>query len=236
MARINLLPWREWERERKRKEFLGNLAGVLVGAVALVLVFGWYLDGQIESQQERNAFLEREITELDRKIAEIENLQKTRDELLARMRVIQELQGNRPVIVRIFDELVRTLAKGVHFRELTMQGNRLTVAGVAESNNRISSLMRNLAKGVHFRELTMQGNRLTVAGVAESNNRISSLMRNLDNSEWFANPNLKTIKEDPENPDYGAQASTFNLTFVQVSPNKPEDETQAPAPATRGGR
>jgi len=201
MARINLLPWREWERERKRKEFLGNLAGVLVGAVALVLVFGWYLDGQIESQQQRNAFLEREITELDRKIAEIENLQKTRDELLARMRVIQELQGNRPVIVRVFDELVRTLAKGVHFRELTMQGNRLTVAGVAESNNRISSLMRNL-----------------------------------DNSEWFANPNLKTIKEDPENPDYGAQASTFNLTFVQVSPNKPEDETQAPAPATRGGR
>lgn len=202
MARINLLPWREWERERKRKEFLGNLAGVLVGAVALVFVFGWYLDGQIESQQERNAFLEREITELDRKIAEIENLQKTRDELLARMRVIQELQGNRPVIVRIFDELVRTLAKGVHFRELNMQGNRLTVAGVAESNNRISSLMRNL-----------------------------------DNSEWFASPNLKTIKEDPENSDYGAQASTFNLTFVQVNPNKPDDGTEAPAaPATRGGR
>ena len=80
------------------------------------------------------------------------------------MRVIQELQGNRPVIVRIFDELVRTLAKGVHFRNLKMEGNRLTLDGVAESNNRISTLMRNL-----------------------------------DNSDWFANPNLKTIKEDPDN-------------------------------------
>lgn len=189
MARINLLPWREWERERKRKEFLGNLAGVLVAGVALVLLYGWYLNGQIEDQEARNAYLESEIAELDRKIAEIQDLQKTRDELLARMRVIQELQGNRPVIVRIFDEMVRTLAKGVHFRNLKMEGTRLTLDGVAESNNRISTLMRNL-----------------------------------DNSDWFANPNLKTIKEDPDNTIYGPQASTFNLTFVQTNPNKTENE------------
>lgn len=185
MARINLLPWREWERERKRKEFLGNLAGVLIGAVALVLLAGWHLDGRIDNQIARNQYLEQQISELDRKIAEIENLQKTRNELLARMRVIQELQGNRPVIVRVFDETVRTLAKGVHFVNLEMKANRLTVNGVAESNNRISSLMRNL-----------------------------------DNSDWFASPNLKTIKEDPKNVEYGAQASTFNLTFVQTNPKE----------------
>jgi type IV pilus assembly protein PilN len=188
MARINLLPWREWERERKKKEFLVNLAGVLVAGVAIVLLVGWYLDDRIKTQDARNAYLSEEIEELDRKIAEIQNLQKTRDELLARMRVIQELQGNRPVIVRVFDELVRTLAKGVHFRNLKKQGLALSVEGVAESNNRISSLMRNL-----------------------------------DNSDWFARPNLKTIKEDPANPHYGSQASTFNLTFVQANPNKVED-------------
>jgi len=149
------------------------------------LLFGLYLDDRIETQEGRNARLTREIEELDRKIAEIQSLQKTRDELLARMRVIQELQGNRPVIVRVFDELVRTLASGVHFNTLKKQGTTLTVEGVAESNNRISSLMRNL-----------------------------------DNSDWFASPNLKTIKEDPKNVNYGAQASTFNLTFVQTNPNK----------------
>lgn len=188
MARINLLPWREWERERKKKEFLGNLAGVLVAGVAIVLLVGWYLDDRIETQGARNARLTEQIAELDKKIAEIQNLQKIRDELLARMRVIQELQGNRPVIVRVFDELVRTLATGVHFRNLKKQGTTLTVEGVAESNNRISSLMRNL-----------------------------------DGSDWFASPNLKSIKEDPKNPNYGAQASTFNLTFVQTNPNKTSD-------------
>lgn len=188
MARINLLPWRDWERERKKKEFLGNLAGVLVMGAVLVLLGGWYLDGRVETQQQRNGYLDNQIADLDRKIEEIQALQKTRDELLARMRVIQELQGNRPVIVRVFDELVRTLAKGVHFRDLAMAGTRLTIDGVAESNNRISSLMRNL-----------------------------------DNSDWFASPNLKTIKEDPANVNYGSQASTFNLTFVKTNPNKPAE-------------
>lgn len=188
MARINLLPWREWERERKKKEFFVNLGAVVLLGAVLVLAGGWYLDGRIETQEARNKYLENEIAELDRKIAEIRELQKTRDELLARMRVIQELQGNRPVIVRVFDELVRTLATGVHFRKLQLQGTRLSVEGVAESNNRISTLMRNL-----------------------------------DASDWFASPNLRSIKEDPQNPDYGAQASTFNLTFVQANPNKSEE-------------
>lgn len=189
MARINLLPWREWERERKKKEFLANLLGVVLAGVAIVLLYGVYLNGQIETQQARNAFLKEQIADLDRKIAEIENLQKTRDELLARMRVIQELQGNRPVIVRVFDELVRTLSKGVHFDRLEKHDKTLNVEGVAESNNRISSLMRNL-----------------------------------DNSDWFANPNLKRIKEDPNNANYGAQASTFSLTFVQTNPKETDTE------------
>ena len=101
----------------------------------------------------------------------------------------QELQGNRPVIVRVFDELVRTLSKGVHYRKLSMNADQLVVQGTAESNNRISSLMRNL-----------------------------------DESDWFAGPNLKSIKEDPTNIDYGEQASSFDLTFVQVNPNQRDQE------------
>ena len=189
MAHINLLPWREWERERRKKEFLGNLAGVLVLGALLVFLGGWVLDNNIGYQQQRNGFLETKIAVLDTRIAEIQSLRKQRQELLERMRVIQELQGNRPVIVKVFDELVRTLSKGVHYRKVEMADHNLKVMGSAESNNRISSLMRNL-----------------------------------DESPWFAAPNLRTIKEDPKNSDYGPQASTFDLTFVQVSPNQDDDK------------
>lgn len=189
MANINLLPWREWERERKQKEFLAQLGTVLVVAALMIFGAGAYLDGQIEGQDGRNTYMQGKIKVLDQKIAEIKSLRKQREDLLARMRVINELQGNRPVIVRVFDEVVQTLAKGVHYNSLTMQGKTLTVAGIAESNNRISALMRNL-----------------------------------DSSDWFAQPNLKSIKEDPTNSDYGEQASTFDLNFLQVSPVEASEE------------
>ena len=192
MAHINLLPWREWERERKKKEFLGNLAGVLVLGAVLVFAGGWMLDGDVEHQNSRNQFLNGKITELDTKIAEIATLEQEREELKIRMELIQTLQGNRPVIVRVFDELVRTLAKGVHYKKLEMSSGQLKVAGTAESNSRISSLMRNL-----------------------------------DESKWFESPNLRSIKEDPENSDYGSQASTFDLTFsrnILIDGKKVEEE------------
>ena len=190
MARINLLPWRQWERERKQRAFIANLSVVLVSGVAMVMIAGMSLQNDLESEQRRNNQLTADIATLDGKIAEIAELEQKREELLARMRVIQELQGNRPVIVRVFDEMVRTLAKGVHFTRLDMRDKMLSVRGVAESNNRISGLMRNL-----------------------------------DASVWFNNPNLKSIKEDPENDVYGTQASNFELTFNQTNPKSSGEES-----------
>jgi len=201
MANINLLPWREWERERKRKEFLVNLAGVALLGVIVVLAWGQYLDSSVSYQQARNGFYQERIAVLDARIAQIATLRQERAELLDRMRVIQELQGNRPVIVRVFDEIVQTLPTGVHFSTLAMAGTVLSVGGMAESNNRISALMRNI-----------------------------------DGSDWFANPNLKTIKEDATSNVYGAGASVFDLTFTQVNPNadKEEEEEQTTAAAAPG--
>ncbi|MEE8078680.1 MAG: pilus assembly protein PilN, partial [Pseudomonadales bacterium] len=114
MAHINLLPWRDWERERKKKEFLTNLVGVLVLGGALVGLAGWLLDSSVKNQNARNSFMQTNIAVIDARIVEINALQKEKQELLARMQVIQDLQGNRPLIVRVFDETVRTLSKGVH--------------------------------------------------------------------------------------------------------------------------
>ena len=192
MANINLLPWREWERERKQKEFVAQIGIVVAVAALLIFGFGQFLNTSIEGQDGRNQYLTGKISELDKKIAEISNLRSQREDLLARMRVIQELQGNRSVIVRVFDQMVQTLANGIHYGKLEMIGSALSVEGVAESNNRISALMRNL-----------------------------------NESAIFDSPNLRSIKEDPTNVDYGAQASTFDLSFVQVNPAAKTDEEDA---------
>jgi type IV pilus assembly protein PilN len=141
--KINLLPWREELREERKQEFLKVLGGVAVIGALVVFAGMQYFKGEIESQSDRNGFLTAEIKVLEGRIGEIKSLQQKRNELLARMKVIQELQGNRPVIVRLFDELARRLADRVYFTSLSYNGKSISIDGVAESNNRISSQLRN---------------------------------------------------------------------------------------------
>ena len=170
MAHINVLPWREWERERRKNEFIVRIGLAILAGAAIVFGAGSYFDTSIETQNKRNQFLEGKIAMLDTQIVEIKNLQQERQQLLDRMRVIQELQGNRPVIVHIFDELVRTLSKGVYYKSLSMSGNNLNITGIAESNNRISSLMRQLNSSEWFAEPNLKGIRENTDAGAQASN------------------------------------------------------------------
>lgn len=154
-TRINLLPWREERRKKRQQEFVGLL--VLAAILGGLVWFVWQgaIKGNIDSQSIRNRHVEKQITELDQQIKEIDELERRRSELVERMKVIQELQGNRPTIVYIFDEFVRALPDGVYFTSLSRANDLFTVNGIAESNNRISRLMRNLSDSVWFEEPTL---------------------------------------------------------------------------------
>lgn len=144
MAQINLLPWREQLREERKRQFFVHLGGVVIIAVLLLFLWGQFLTAAVNHQNARNNFLRKEIAELDGRIGEINDLRKHREELLERMKIIQSLQGDRSIIGRIFEQLVVTLPDGVYFTAVKMAGNRISIVGVAESNNRISNLMRNM--------------------------------------------------------------------------------------------
>lgn len=152
MANINLLPWREERRQLVRQQFLVILGGVAVLGVVLVLLAMSIVKGEIAEQRERNAYLQQHINKLNKEVAEIQDLEKRRQQLLDRMAIIQDLQGTRPLIVRVFDELVRTLPDGLFYTSLKRRDKRIEVEGIAESNNRVSSLMRKLDASPWFTE------------------------------------------------------------------------------------
>jgi type IV pilus assembly protein PilN len=152
MAKINLRPWREELRQEKQQQFLVTLGGALFFAAAILFFWHQYLNGLIEDQKSRNAFILQETDKLKEQIAEIDRLKQERKRLIDRMKVIQELQGNRPVIVKVFDELVQTIPDGVYYSNISFKGSELKISGIADSNNRISSLMRNFDTSEWFKE------------------------------------------------------------------------------------
>ncbi|SEK53462.1 type IV pilus assembly protein PilN [Atopomonas hussainii] len=170
MAKINLLPWREKLREERKQRFIASIMGVLMVAAGLVFLGGQYLSSQIEYQNARAEYLRKEIAVLDARISEIKELQERRKQLLERMKIISDLQGNRPVIVRGFDELVRTLPDGVFFTKLSSKGQQISVEGMAESNNRVSKLMRQLDASDWLNGPVLTGVKALTQGEVEQRN------------------------------------------------------------------
>ena len=150
MPHINLLPWRDELRKRRNQEFgiMGGVAIVLMGAV--VAGVHWHFQQRIDYQNDRNAFLEQQIASLDKKIKEIQNLDREKERLLARMNIIQQLQSSRPEIVHVVDSIVNTLPEGVFYTSIKQKGRAINVQGVAQSNARVSSLMRQLESSEWF--------------------------------------------------------------------------------------
>jgi type IV pilus assembly protein PilN len=144
MARINLLPWREAERKRRKNEFVVMAASGLMATLVVALALRFHVDGLISSQEGRNQFLQNEITQIDEQILEIQELEKTKTNLLARMNVIQQLQESRPEVVHLFDELVIGIPEGVYLTKISQTGRSIVVEGRAQSNARVSAFMRNI--------------------------------------------------------------------------------------------
>jgi type IV pilus assembly protein PilN len=144
MAHINLLPWRENLRKKRQRQF-GMAAGGMV-AITILLLLGarLHIDGLIENQNKRNSYLDREIAEVDKKIKEIQELESTKAKLLTRMDIIQQLQGSRPEVVHLFDELVKTIPDGVFLTMAQQSGKNISLDGRAQSNARVSAYMRNI--------------------------------------------------------------------------------------------
>lgn len=144
MARINLLPWREEQKKKNLNEF-GIM--ILVGlGIAAGIWGGWHWQNEenIAFQKKRNAYVQKEITAVEARIREIEALEKTKQQLIARMNVITELQTSRPLIVRLMDEIVTTLPEGVYLSKVVQNGSNVNFDGSAQSNARVSNYMRNI--------------------------------------------------------------------------------------------
>ncbi|HEY0334590.1 MAG TPA: PilN domain-containing protein [Stenotrophomonas sp.] len=144
MARINLLPWRAERRKQREREFYAMLGFAALGGVVLSMLIWFYYDRQISGQQDRNSFLTAEIEKVKAQNKEIDALDKKKDRLLARKKVIEELQANRSQMVHLFDSLVRTIPDGVVLTSLKQEGEILTLEGRSQSNARVSAYMRNL--------------------------------------------------------------------------------------------
>ncbi len=169
MIRINLLPHRELKRKRQQQQFFVMLGAVAVLGAGIWFAVHTFLNGELENQQQRNAYLESQIAVLDKQIDEIRKLKEQIAALLQRKKVVESLQANRAETVYLLDQLVRQMPDGVYLKSITQKGARVTISGFAQSNARVSTFMRNLEASPYLEDPRL----IEIKAVTERNQRLS---------------------------------------------------------------
>jgi type IV pilus assembly protein PilN len=144
--RINLLPHREAQRGRRKKDFVGLLVLIGIAGAAAVFAGGLMINHQIATQQARNDFIKAENARLDLQIAEIKTLREEIAALKARQEAVENLQRDRTLPVHLLQELVRLTPEGLYLRTLKQTDRKVVLTGHAQSNERVAELLRNLAE------------------------------------------------------------------------------------------
>lgn len=168
MPRINLLAWRAELRTKRRNQFFAGLGGAVAAGGVMIGIASLVMGAIIDNQHTRNELLKAEITALDKRIAEILDLEAKKDSLLSRMEIIERLQRSRPEIVHVFDQLVRTLPDGVSLTSIKQTGAAIEIKGAAESNTRVSALMRNIDKSGWLKEPDLEVVEVKSSGKADA--------------------------------------------------------------------
>lgn len=213
MARINLLPWRQEERKRRNKEFtLMIVAAVAVSALISLMLIG-YFKGQLSSQQSANTTIENENKRLDEVIKEIEALETQKNEMVERMKVIQDLQGRRSVPVRVWDDIARAIPQHLYLVSIKREGETLTLNGFADNNHVVSQLVRNLDASAWLKD-----------------SRIPQIKTKVQAYESAATISQNASKQDQNRPILPEDGYVEFTVTTQIQTGNPKDNEQAAQP------
>lgn len=147
MVRINLLPHRAEKRAQRRRDFYVLIGLGFSAAVVAIVAVAFVIASYISVQNDRNEFIKAENRKLDEQIKEIASLRQELEGLKARQQAVEDLQADRNLPVHLLDELVRQVPEGVYLQSLRQENLRVTLTGLAQSNERVSELLRNVSSG-----------------------------------------------------------------------------------------
>lgn len=156
MTSINLLPWRDELKEQRKKQFIAICILSAIIGLALSAAAWFFYDQKLQDQQQANTIVQTANQGLDGQLKSLDGLQARRDAIIERMKLIQGLQGQRPISVHLLDELVRITPSTMYLTKMTRVGDKFTIQGKAENPNVVADLLRKLEASVWYRNAFME--------------------------------------------------------------------------------
>ncbi len=144
MIRINLLPIRKKVQQEAGRQILALFAVVLLIAAGGNIYWFMEQDGIVQGQREGIRATKARITELDKTIGEVKNINTRKAEVEKKLAVLDELRRGRSGPVRMLDALSSSMPKKAWLNSFNEERGSVKLAGSAVSHDDVAELMRNL--------------------------------------------------------------------------------------------
>jgi len=164
MIRINLLPVRHSRRqEAVRDEIIITLIGLVLMCVAMSGMY-WVVHGELSGARAENRVLQKGIDQTRQIVAEVDEQERISQDLNTKLRVIKKLKANRVGPVHMLDQLSQATPEKLQLVAVEENDSKVSITGVAVTNEVISDFLGNLEKSEYFNEVYLNAIDQTEAG------------------------------------------------------------------------
>ncbi|QYX46153.1 PilN domain-containing protein [Pseudomonas tussilaginis] len=145
MPGLNLLPWREQQRNVQIRRFQVLLLGVVIVA-GLITWLTDYLGRQVQHRRIlEDTSIRQAIERFDAQLAQLTQHKEEQRQVQYRLQQLDDLQRRRWLLVDLLEQLERAVPPGVYLTTVTRQEARLHIHGLARSGSQVAQLLRNLS-------------------------------------------------------------------------------------------
>ncbi|ELA7921922.1 TPA: PilN domain-containing protein [Vibrio alginolyticus] len=155
LYRINLLPWRESQREEHRRRFISLVALGMLVAVGIQWGIGKFFEYQQDQQQERLDYLTHYIAELDQRIEAMKIAEQEHSKILERLKVVEGLQNGRDKTTEFMNLMPAVIPEGVYVDKIKMNDLEIEISGISDSTPKLATMLDNMERSAKLNDVEM---------------------------------------------------------------------------------
>lgn len=156
MIKINLLP----VRAAQKKEKLRSQLVIFFLCILLVMIGCGALYAQkmtaISQTKEEIAQIKRQNDALKKKIGQVKDFEKKKNELEQKLEVLKSLKAGKSGPVHLLDELSSSLPDQLWLTKFKESGGGIELSGIADSENTVADFMKRLDGSPYYQNIELK--------------------------------------------------------------------------------
>ncbi|MGI9919151.1 PilN domain-containing protein [Vibrio owensii] len=152
---INLLAWRENQREEHRRRFIGLIVLGAIAALGLQWGIGKYYQYQQDQQQQRLDYLAHYISQLDKRIEAMKIAEQEHSKILERLKIVEGLQNGRNKTTEFMNLMPSVIPEGVYVDKIKMNDYEIEISGISDSTPRLATMLDNMERSAKLLDVEM---------------------------------------------------------------------------------